>query len=88
MGKVQVEIPIEFLLTVAVWGNMGDGELPDLMCNWAQRLCKENGLSDQLAERRRKKTEALSKRLKNVLGNDLFDKMTGIIDETMGKITG
>jgi hypothetical protein len=66
---------------------MGDGELPDLMCNWAERQCRGNGLSDRLARRKQQKLDALSKRLRNVLGDDLFEDMTKIIDKTMGKIT-
>jgi len=39
--KIQIEIPVYYLLCVAVHGNMGTGELPELFKVWARTILNE-----------------------------------------------
>ena len=48
-----VNIPEWALLTIAVHGNMGDGELPDMMKFWARDECKRLGPRSRSASRPR-----------------------------------
>jgi len=78
--KVRVEIPVTYLLIIACYGNMGDGELPDLMRNWAERKCKELGHAEDLRKMKEEKILTLKTRLTNVLG----EKLVGKLEEEIG----
>ncbi len=73
--EMQVEIPTVYLLTIACYGNIGDGELPDLIQTWAERKCKELGLEKRLHKMREEKISNLRVRLRNTLGKELVDKL-------------
>jgi len=75
-GKLSIEIPKQYLLIIAVHGNMGDGELPDIMRIWAQNECRRLGIEKQLIELQNDHLRELEKRMRNVLGDDVMDKLT------------
>jgi hypothetical protein len=77
--KLTVEIPEFFLLTIAVHGNMGGGELPDIMRVWAQNECQRLGLMDKYVQLQKDRLRELEKRIRNVLGNDAVDKLNSDI---------
>ena len=81
-----VEIPVVYLLTIACYGNMGDGELPDLMRVWAERKCKELGYTEDLRKMREEKILTLKTRLTNVLGGELVGKLEEEIDVAVSLI--
>lgn len=81
-----VEIPEFYLLTIAVHGNMGDGELPDLMKAWAQEACKKLGLGDKLRGLQNERRDELERRLRNALGNELVDHTNAVINDTVKKL--
>lgn len=70
--KVSVEIPTVFLLTLAVFGNMGDGKIPDLMRAWAVSACERAGLDEELAQLRNDRYEELKKRVSKVYGSEMI----------------
>jgi len=82
-----IEIPEFYLLTIAVYGNMGDGELPDLMSTWARRLCKELSLDDELRKLQEERRLELRRRLQNVLGKDAVEEIETTIDQVTRKLT-
>lgn len=87
MGKKHpIEIPEWYLLTIAVHGNMGDGELPDLMATWARRICIELGLSDKLEKLREERRNELKSRLQNVLGDEFVEGVEAMIKEVTDKL--
>lgn len=65
-----ISIPESFLLTIAVHGNLGDGELPRFMQVWAEDYCKELGLTADLLSLKNEKYEELRKRVSNIFGSD------------------
>lgn len=74
-----VEIPTFYLLTIACYGSMGNGELPKLMQIWAQKLCRELNLSEELKKMQNERLEELRKRIVNVAGEDAMNKIEGEI---------
>ena len=84
--KHTVEIPEHYLLTIAAYGKMGDGELPDLMANWVRKMCNNLGLGSELHKLQDERRAELSRRLRNVLGSDFMDKTEAMIEETVGKL--
>lgn len=85
-NKHLVEIPDIYLLTIAVHGNMGDGELPDLMRVWATRLCRELGLEKELHQMQDERHAELRKRLQNALGERFVSDVEGVVEATMRKV--
>jgi len=79
----QVEIPEVYLLTIAVHGNMGSGELPDLMKAWALKECKRAGLEKRVKALQEERLKELAKRLRNTLGDDFMDK----VDVELNKVS-
>ena len=86
--KLTVEIPEYFLLTIAVHGSMGDGELPALMRIWAQNECRRLGLDGKLKELQDERLRDLEKRIRNVMGDDAMDELAGKIDKVAKAIKG
>lgn len=80
--KLKVEIPKWYLLTLAVNGNMGDGELPTIMRIWAQKECERLGIYDEMRELQKDRPREMEKRLRGVLG----DEAVGQIVTEIGKV--
>lgn len=80
-------MPEYYLLTLAVHGNMGDGELPDLIKNWAKKQCAALGLGDELKRLQIERHTELKRRLRNALGDDLVDEIDTTINQVMHKLT-
>ena len=74
-----IYIPEDFLLIVAVHGNMGDGELRDLMRTWAQNECRKLHLLEKLKELQNQRLLELTMRLRNVLGDEVMDNLAARI---------
>ena len=85
-NKLAVEIPKMYLLIIAAHGNMGDGELPDMMKIWAQKECERLGIMKDLKLMQSAHLRELGSRLRNTLGDELFGEMTKTIEETLKKI--
>jgi hypothetical protein len=73
-----VEIPEWILLTLAAYGNMGEGEIPKLVQLWAESECKNRGLHEQLKAERNERYAELKKRVSNVWGSDVVSKIEGL----------
>lgn len=84
----KISIPEWYLLTIAVHGNMGDGELPDLMKTWAEKECRRLGLADKVKELKSERLTELKRRLTNTLGADFVGDVEMMIEGTMKKLTG
>ena len=76
-GKMEhsVNIPEWALLTIAVHGNMGDGELPDMMKFWARDECKRLGLGEKLEELQEERFQEMRQRMTKVLGPEVIGKI-------------
>lgn len=83
-----VTMPKWFLLTLAVHGNMGDGELPKLIQIWAQNECKRLEIWDEFVLLQKEKTQELEQRLRNVFGDDSIDKLVNEISRVGRAING
>ena len=79
---IQVVIPKQILLTLAVYGNMGDGELPKIMQVWAERECLRVGLSEEVRLAREERYLELKRRVRNVVGSDVIGKLE-VFGETL-----
>lgn len=66
-----VAIPEYFLLILAVGGNMGDGEIPSLMQEWARKEVKRLGFINQYVQMQVEHAGDLGKRLEKTLGLDV-----------------
>lgn len=88
METVTVEMPIPYLLQIAVAGKMGDGELLDLMKIWAQRECTKNGLEQNMHNLMGKRLNEMRRRLKNTIGDDLVTVIDTAITGVVSKLTG
>lgn len=86
MSDLTIEVPEIFLLTVAVYGNMGDGELPDLMASWARKKCIELGLGGRLVELQEERREELESRLRKVMGEKFVNGLKNEIDMAIEKL--
>lgn len=76
---ITVEIDKFYLLTIACYGNMGDGELPKIMQAWAQKTCKDVGLLEEFNQMQKERLAELRKRVVNVIGEDNMGKVEGEI---------
>lgn len=79
-NKITIEIPINYLIQIAVYGNMGTGDLPDSIKLWATKKLTETGYDKQLKEAQRERLDQLRESIKNVLGKEEVQK----IDEAIG----
>jgi hypothetical protein len=86
--KHKIEIPEYYLLTIAVYGKMGEGELPDLMATWARRLCAELGLENELRRLQDERYQELKRRLQNVFGDEFVAQVDVMTKETVRKLVG
>lgn len=86
-NNVSIQIPKFYLLTIAAYGNMGDGELPDIMRKWAERSCLELGLGDQFRIMQQEKISEMRLRLKNVLGEEFVSEIDGMIGKIAEKLS-
>ena len=87
-NKLTIEIPEYFLLTIAVHGNMGDGELPALKRIWAQNECRRLGLDGKLKELQDERLRDSEKRIRNVMGDDAIDDLADKIGKVAKAIKG
>lgn len=85
-NKHTITIPEFYLLTLAVHGNMGDGEIPDLMKRWARQECERLGLGAELRKLQEERRAELNRRLRNTLGDEFVDKIENTINKTMDKL--
>lgn len=86
--KHTVEIPEFYLLTIAAYGNMGDGDLPKIMQIWAQRECKRLGIESKMIDLQKEHLRELEKRIRNVVGNDAVDKLASDIGKVATALKG
>ena len=84
--EYMVRIPKFYLLTLAVHGNMGDGELPGLMRTWAERECQKLGLTKEMRQLQDSHLKELQVRLTNVLGKDMVEQINTTISEAIKKL--
>ena len=78
--NLMVKIPVEWLLTLAVHGNMGDGEIPDIMQRWAKNKLIEAGYQKEYSDRQREKIKEATQKIKNIIGDDKTSKvLMGIV---------
>lgn len=78
---ITIDIPVYYLIQFAVSGNMGTGNLPDLIKVWAQRILREKGYSDLLKEEQKQNLEKLRKSLSNVVGKENMEKIDNAISD-------
>ncbi|KKN78340.1 hypothetical protein LCGC14_0351990 [marine sediment metagenome] len=71
----KVDIPETYLLIIAVHGKMGDGELPDFMRMWAQKECRNLGISEKVSKLQNEKMIELKNRLSKVIGSENVNKI-------------
>ena len=71
----QVEVPEQFLVTLSVYGNMGDGDLPKVMQVWAERECARLGLADKVRVERESRYQELKRRVTNIMGSGTVDRL-------------
>jgi len=86
--KHSVDIPEGFLIQIAVYGKMGDGELSDYMRNWAVQECKRLGLMQKVITTQSRKIIELRNRLTKVAGLDAMGKIDEAIDTITSKLFG
>ena len=78
--NITVDIPVEYLLTIAVYGTMGDGRLPEIMHVWAQKACEKNGLHEQMVDLQIEHMKELEIRIRNTLGDTAIQQIHASID--------
>lgn len=80
MEKLTVEIPEDYLITIAVFGNMGNGQLPYSMKAWAERELVKLGKIDKLVAMKAAKLSGMQKRLENIIGASKAEDINKAID--------
>ena len=81
-----VIMPEYYLLVIAVYGNMGDGELPELMKQWASSECRRLGLNNKLEELRAEKLKNIEKIIANIVGKHRTEEIAGFINKTIDEL--
>lgn len=83
--KITIEVPVWYLIQVAVYGNMGTGELPKIMQNWAQKQLNEHGYDKVFKEEQNKRLKELLTSIHNVIGDEGIKIINnGIADAVSG----
>jgi len=75
-----------FLLSVATYGHMGTGELPEIMRAWAEKQCKLLGLSNELDQLKVQKVEQLRSSITNILGKEAMETIDREIASTLERL--
>ena len=83
MQTITVEMPVEYLLQVAVAGKMGDGELLTLMKVWAEKECVRHGLEQNYLNLVDKRLNEMRARLANVVGKNAMNYIDEAITKTV-----
>ncbi|MBC8460855.1 MAG: hypothetical protein H8D67_22945 [Deltaproteobacteria bacterium] len=83
---ITVEIPEQYLLQIAVAGNMGDGQLLKLMQVWAEKECVCHGLKQNMLNLMDKRLDEMRGRLENIIGNDVMTDIDIAITNIMEKL--
>lgn len=86
MDTITVDIPVSYLLQLAVAGKMGDGELLLAIKQWAENKCIEHGLKENMLTLLDKRLKDMRTRLTNIVGNDLMNEIDVAIETTFEKI--
>ena len=86
MKKIKVEMPVNWLLTLAVYGSMGDGKIPKFMQSWARGIVKENDLMNEYNELQRQHLKILKQQLVNTLGKENVQTIEATIALVMNKL--
>lgn len=81
MNTVNVDIPTKLLLTIAVYGNMGDGELSSLYRTWAEKQCEQLGLTAELQAMQEEKFQELARRVNNVMGDGFSERLAERVEK-------
>jgi len=76
MDEIFVKIPKDYLLILAVHGNMGDGEIPDFMRIWAEKTCLQCNMETELRELQSERLKELKSRISKVLGEPAVNQIT------------
>lgn len=84
--KHKIEIPENYLLLIAVGGNLGDDKLPGCMRIWAQGECEKLGLSGKVKTSQTVYLNELKTRLKNKLGEDNFKLLENSLEAIIKNI--
>lgn len=83
-----VTIPEVYLLILAVNGNMGSGDVPDFMRQWAKKEVDRLGLERQYRNLQKEHIDELRSRLRKTLGNEMTNKLENSLSEVTAKIMG
>ncbi len=86
MDTIIVDIPVSYLLQLAVAGKMGDGELLLAIKQWAENKCIEHGLKENMLTLMDKRLEDMKSRLANIVGNDYMNEIATAISSTVEKL--
>ena len=84
---VTVEIPRHVLVDIAACGRMGTGEVLVFTRQWAERACLEAGLKEELNKVRVERLEQNRTNLRNLLGDDMMNRIDATIKSAIQKVT-
>jgi len=70
-------------MCVAVHGNMGTGELPELFKVWARTILNEKGYDAILKEKQKENLEKLRKGIQNALGKAVAENIDKAVNDVV-----
>jgi hypothetical protein len=83
--RIAIEVPVWYLIQLAVYGDMGTGKIPKTMQNWAQNQLNEHGYDKVFKEEQNKRLKELLTSIHNVIGDDGIKIINdGIADAVAG----
>lgn len=80
-NEVNVNIPITYLIQIAVCGTMGDGELLSSMQQWAVKEIKHSGHSAEYTQAQEEHLAKLRESIMNTIGKENMDKIDNAISD-------
>jgi hypothetical protein len=85
---VTVEMAVDDLVRIATHGELGTGQLGDLMKAWAIRECGKQGLLEELKQSQNAKLLAIRENLKRVIGPELVSGIDAAVTAAAAKLSG
>jgi len=73
--KLNIEMPVIYLLVLAIGGDMWTSKVSDFMRIWAERVCVANGYEKELKIIQLEKLVKHKVCLKTILGEELMKKL-------------
>lgn len=81
MKKINIEMPVQYLIELATYGDLCSGKIPELVIRHIESEIVKNGFKKELNDAQEEKLKMLRASLKNLFGKDGMDKIDNVLGQ-------